>query len=144
MPTLSRWFIKSGILWLVIALGLWMVSEIPGLQSFFSLWIPSIFHLITVGWITQLIFGVAWWMFPRYTKEKPRGHEWLGWLIFAALNLGVLLRLITEPYATSNRGNVFFTWILLLAAFLQWLAAVLFILNTWKRLQPRKKRKRKK
>jgi len=139
MPTLSRWYIKSGILWLVLALGLWMASEIPGLQPAFSPWIPSIFHLITVGWITQLIFGVGWWMFPRYTKEKPRGHEWLGWITFWALNAGVLLRLITEPYAVNREKGGFFMWLLLLAAFLQWLAAVLFILNTWKRLQPRKK-----
>ncbi len=140
MPTLSRWYIKSGILWLVIALGLWVVSEIPGLQSLFSFWIPSIFHLITVGWITQLIFGVAWWMFPRYTKENPRGHEWMGWMTFGALNAGVLLRLVSEPFAMNHSKGGFLMWILLLAAFSQWLAAVLFILNTWKRLEPRKKR----
>ncbi len=139
MPLLSRWYIRTGIFWLIIALALRVLMATPGLEGAFATWAPSVFHVITVGWITQLIFGVAWWMFPRYSKENPRGREWLGWLTFGVLNAGVVLRLATEPFIAGNRSDILPVTLLLVAAFLQWLAAVLFVLNTWKRLEPRKK-----
>lgn len=73
-------------------------------------------------------------MFPVYTKEQPRGPEWLGWTIFACLNLGLLLRLIFEPLqglAPSIVGG----WMLVLSALLQWLAGVGFIINIWPRVR---------
>ena len=59
--------------------------------------VPVYFHLLMVGWVTQLIFGVAFWMFPRYSKEKPRGREGLAWAMYASLNAGLLLRGLAEP-----------------------------------------------
>ena len=38
---------------------------------------PVYFHLFMVGWVAQLIFGMLFWMLPKYSKEKPRGHEQL-------------------------------------------------------------------
>jgi hypothetical protein len=34
------------------------------------LW-PTYLHLLVLGWLTQLIFGVAFWMFPRYSARNP-------------------------------------------------------------------------
>jgi hypothetical protein len=101
MPTLSRWFIKAGLVYIV--LGLLMATLViaqpvlslpPQLMSFR----PVYLHLLMVGWITQLIMGVAYWMFPKYSKESPRGSERLGWLIIILLNIG----LINEPSANHS------------------------------------------
>jgi hypothetical protein len=32
-------------------------------------------HLFVVGFVAQMIFGVAFWMFPRYSRDEPRGSE---------------------------------------------------------------------
>jgi hypothetical protein len=33
----------------------------------------------------------------KYSKQTPRGHESLGWITYAALDLGLVLRAIAEP-----------------------------------------------
>jgi hypothetical protein len=133
MPTLSRWFVRSGMFYLVAALmvGVPLVAGpalgVPG--EIRLLW-PTWIHALTVGWLTQLIFGVAYWMFPRYSRERPRGSGALGWWTFALLNLGLFLRVIFEPLATF--GFPAGAW-LVLSALLQLAAGVAFAFNTWPR-----------
>jgi hypothetical protein len=72
VPRVSRWFIRTAMMYLVAALLLGAVMQsplaarVPLLQV---LW-PTYVHLLVVGWLTQLIFGVAYWMFPRYSAER--------------------------------------------------------------------------
>jgi hypothetical protein len=136
MPPISRWFVRSALLWFVLALGTGVLlaggvsTTIPGTD-----WIlpyPTYLHLLTVGWLTNLIFGVAFWMFPRYTAQHPRGSDALGWLAYAGLNAGLLLRLIGEPSYLSGTGT---GTLLLLSAGLQLLGAWAFVLNTWPRVK---------
>lgn len=133
MPQLTRWFIKAALVYLVLALctGIFLVLPIDAPVS--SLF-PAYLHMLTFGWLTQLIFGVALWMFPKYTSAKPRGHEWLGWVTFALLNTGLILRIIFEPFnsiSPSQLGG----WMIVLAAVLQWLAGISFVANTWVRVR---------
>jgi hypothetical protein len=65
----------------------------PGLQ----LLRPVYLHFLFIGWVTQLIMGVGYWMFPKQSKEKPRGSEGLGWIVLILLNIGLVLRAIGEP-----------------------------------------------
>jgi hypothetical protein len=132
MPALTRWFVKASLIALVLGLvaGVW--QQIPG-AAIAGLF-PVTLHLLTFGWLTQLIFGIALWMFPVYSKEQPRGPEWLGWGIFVSLNLGLLLRVVFEPLqglAPSAIGG----WMLVLAALLQWLAGLGFIAAIWPRVR---------
>ena len=105
MPPLTRWHIKSALLYLAaamtlgVALALSAVVEMPGWLAYLS---PSFFHLIMVGWVTQLIFGVIFWMFPIVSKARPRGSERLGWATYILLNVGLLLRVLCEPMNAVN------------------------------------------
>ncbi|MCZ7546968.1 MAG: cbb3-type cytochrome c oxidase subunit I [Anaerolineae bacterium] len=93
-------------------------------------------HLLTVGWLTQLIIGVAYWMFPKYSKARPRGSERLGWATYALLNLGLALRAAGEPLMAAQPGaNA--GWLLAASAVLQMLAAWAFVANTWARVKSR-------
>ena len=95
---------------------------------------PVYFHLFMVGWVTQLIFGVAYWMFPKYSKEKPRGSERIMQAVFIALNVGLLLRAIGEPLH-ALRPEAIWGWALVLSAILQWLAGLAFAANSWVRVK---------
>jgi heme/copper-type cytochrome/quinol oxidase subunit 1 len=132
----SQWFIRTAMMYLVAALVLGAVMQTPfaaRLPLFRALW-PTYVHLLVVGWLTQLIFGVAYWMFPRYSAEQPRGSERLGWITFALLNLGLVLRVIAEPWhALAGRGAV----LLVSSALLQLLAGWTFVVNTWPRIRER-------
>jgi cbb3-type cytochrome oxidase subunit 1 len=134
MPRLSRYFIKAGLIYFVIAqaVGLLMLIQ----PDPFGRLRPVYLHLLMVGWITQLIIGVAYWMFPKQSKEHPRGSEKLGWMIFITLNAGLLLRTIGEPLLTlQSQVNV--GGLLAVAALLQLVAGWAFIANTWTRVKER-------
>lgn len=135
MPTLSRWFIKSAMLHLLAALilSLAMLSPLRGKASFLAAVWPTYLHLLVLGWLTQLIFGVAFWLFPKYSPGQPRGSELLGWTTFCLLNLGLIIRGIAEPwYGLGPRGAL-----LILAAAAQLAAGWLFVINTWPRVRER-------
>lgn len=117
-----------------LALGIAMQAQFAAqLPLMRAIW-PAYLHLLVLGWLTQLIFGVAYWMFPRYSAEQPRGSERLGWAAFALLNSGLILRAIAEPWhAVSGRGGP----VLVIAAALQMLAGLAFVANTWPRVRER-------
>lgn len=89
-----------------------------------------------VGWVTQLIIGVAYWMFPKAGKDSPRGREWLAWTTFALLNAGLLLRVFAES-AQATQSRAAWAWVLAFSALLQWIAGMAFVVNTWPRLRER-------
>jgi hypothetical protein len=97
---------------------------------------PVYFHLFLVGWVTQLIFGVVYWMFPKYTKDQPHGSE-TGWqATFWLLNIGLLLRVIFEPLQALQPGPIW-GWLVALSAVLQWAAGLIFVMITWGRVKER-------
>ncbi len=139
MPQLTRWFLKAGLIYLVAAMALGSVlllQNLLGLPGWLALLRPVYLHLFMVGWITQLIFGVVYWMFPKLTREQPRGNERLGWAVLVTLNVGLLLRAVAEPL-TTLRPELAPGWVLVLAAGLQLAACLGFIANTWGRVKAR-------
>ena len=139
MPLLTRWYIKSALIYLAVALLLAVILSLPdslNLPPITRYMSPTYFHLFLVGWVTQMIFGVIYWMFPIITRTQPRGNVNLGWISYILLNVGLLLRVLGEPL-TSLRPEAGFGWILAVSAILQWLAAVIFVSLAWPRVKER-------
>ena len=139
MPPLSRWFVRTALAYFVAALlvgvGL-MLRLVIGLPPAIAALQPVYFHFLMVGWVTQLIFGVVFWMFPKYSAEQPRGNERLGWATYWLLNVGLLLRAVSEPLvAVQPAGGT--GWLLAASAVLQLLAGWAFVVNTWARVKER-------
>lgn len=139
MPFLTRLFLKTALVYFVLALvaGVLLalgpvgslLGTIPGLT-------PVYFHLLMVGWVTQLIMGVAMWMFPKQSRERPRGSEALNWATYILLNAGLVLRLLGEPLNAATGAGVW-GWALVVSAVLQMLAGWAFVANTWSRVKER-------
>jgi hypothetical protein len=134
MPKIVRWHIKTALVYLVAALLLALLAALPPLTTRLPGLFPVSFHLLAVGWLTQLIFGVVLWMFPKYSRERPRGSESLGWAVYILLNLGLVLRAVAEPQL--GRAPLW-GWLLVVSAVLQGLAGMLFVSNTWPRVKER-------
>ena len=98
MPLLTRTFIKTAMVCFALALMLGILLALGVTNGLFPVYI----HLLVFGWLTQLIFGVASWMFPKYSTENPRGNETIGWWTYALLNIGLLLRAIVEPIQSTK------------------------------------------
>lgn len=139
MPLLSRTFIKAGLIYFIIGLFagvLTAAQPVLKLPSALGAIYPVYIHLLMVGWVMQLIIGVVYWMFPKYSKEQPRRSEKLGWAVFALLNTGLIMRAIGEPLNTL-RPDLHLGWVLAISAVLQLLAGWCFVINTWSRVKER-------
>ena len=139
MPRLSQLAIKAALVYLVAGAAggvLYWSNVVWGYWPLLNAISPTYIHLIVVGWLTQLIFGVLYWMFPVISKANPRGDERLAWAAFILLNVGLLLRMVFEPWRAVNPLPV--TSVALLAsAVCQVAAAVCFVWVSWGRVRER-------
>src|SRR5215470_17421265 len=103
MPVLTRWTIKTAMVYLILGMVSGVLYWANVQWNFWQLLYalnPIYIHMLVVGWLTQLIFGVIYWMFPIISKENLRGDPRLAWGVFALLNAGLVLRIICEPWHT--------------------------------------------
>lgn len=129
MPLVSRCFIRGALLYLLV--GLMMQSaQTAGLYS--ALRITSI-HAIWAGGLTQLAAGVALWMLPQ-PRPSATGLTRLAWVAFGGLHVGLLLRLIAEPWPLSSLSAS----ALKLSALAQLGGAWALVLSLWPRTYPRR------
>lgn len=144
MPTVSRTFVKAGMIYFVLALVAGLLLEIPAVTIPGLL--PIFWHTLMVGWITQIIMGVSVWLFPGRTREEGFWNQKWNWLTFYLLNVGLGIRVIAEPAARYSSAEL---WKLLLvvSALLQLGAGCTYLTEIWPRVmskkQQRKKRKRR-
>lgn len=135
MPVIVRWYLRTALVMFVLGLLVGVVQNLSGLVPFLPPGLtPVYFHLLMVGWVTQFILGVALWMLPKYSMEKPRGVEVLSWATYILLNAGLLVRVFSEPLNYRLPGTNW-GWMLVFSAVLQWLAGLLFVINAWRRVK---------
>lgn len=138
MPKITRVYLKTSLIFLAAGFLLGMLRALPvaSLEVALRGSAAVYYHLLAVGWITQLIFGVAQWMFPRTSHEHRQGSHVLAWMTYALLNVGLLLRAIAEPRVLSGPGG---EWgpVLGISALIQWTAGMLFIVDIWPRVRGR-------
>src|SRR5512136_1293444 len=139
MPRLTRYFIKTALIYLALSLVLGALLaaraafDLPAELAALS---PVFFHLFMVGWVTQLIFGMLFWMLPKSSKDLPRGREKVAWAAYWLINGGLVLRVVGEPL-TALRPEWGLGWLLGLSALLQLGGGWAFIFNAWPRVRER-------
>jgi hypothetical protein len=150
MPETTRAYVKVSIAYLCL-------GSLIGALLLVNRWVrwePALGALRTshvvflvVGWLTQLILGVAWWLFPplqiglqpdaaRWARhgQTQRGSEPLFWATFACLNAGILLQAVFGPLHTWT-GVGAFDVLARLSALLLLAAAAAFVANMWGRVR---------
>jgi len=78
MPRIARTFIKTGLIYFLCALLLGLSIEFPVIH--FPAMQPLFWHLLMLGWISQIIFGVSMWMFPGRTREEGFVAQKWAWI----------------------------------------------------------------
>lgn len=135
----ARIYIRTALIYLLLAStvgALLLLNQGLALDGRIGALQPVFYHLLMVGWATQLIGGVALWMFPPYTRAQPRGNETLGWLAYVALNIGLICRVAGEPLLAWGVRD----WAALLlaaSAILQVAAVWLLVFQLWPRVKGR-------
>lgn len=139
MHTQARYFIRTALAYLLTAFlvgALVLLNQALAIDGRIGALMPVFYHLLMVGWVTQLICGVSLWMFPPLSRERPRGDERLGWAAYGGLNAGLLLRAIFEPLH-AWLPQPWLGWPLALSALLQVLAIWAFVAAIWPRVKGR-------
>jgi hypothetical protein len=137
MPTFTRWFIKSGMIWFLLAMmaAVLMELDLPELPPL----IPLFWHALMVGWITQIIMGVSLWMFPGRKRSEALRDQLKPWSAFWLLNTGLILRFISEPFVVP--GRLLPGVVLILSVILQLSAGAVYVWEMWPRIQSKAKRR---
>jgi hypothetical protein len=129
MPTVTRWALRTALGCAALTMLVGVLLAWPGAPA---VPYPTYLHLFTVGWLSNLIFGVAHWMFPRESAERPRGDVRLAWMGWGMLNAGLLLRVVGEGLLRPALAGL-----LLPSAILQLLAVWSWVLHLWPRVRER-------
>ncbi|MEO7963870.1 MAG: hypothetical protein ABIT38_08170 [Gemmatimonadaceae bacterium] len=138
MFTLVRRFLKTGIAFLAIGLGigLWMVvrRELWGAAP--DTYVVSAHaHAILVGFVMSMILGVALWLFPRPgsddTRYRPTLAEWAYWL----LALGTAGR-VTGELLRPLFHAMLLRWLIVACSVSQVAGIGLFFQTMWSRIRP--------
>jgi hypothetical protein len=136
VPFVSRLFIKTGMIFFALALVTGLLLELGvGMvaQLRFVFW-----HMIMLGWITQIIMGVSLWMFPGRTKSEAISKNINAYLAYFGLNAGLILRVIAEPQSAYYPADVF-SMMILVSAVLQAFGVVFYIREMWPRLSDKRR-----
>ena len=139
MPVLTRWTIRTAMIYLVAGMVsgvLYWANAQWAFAPILSALSPIYLHMLVVGWLTQLIFGVIYWMFPIIRKDNMRGDPRLARAVYGLINAGLILRIVCEPWRAVNPNAVNGIG-LVLSALLQAAAAYLFIIVCWPRVRER-------
>ena len=138
MHTLVRRFIKTAIAFLSLglAIGVWMIAR----RELFGIFPPAYVvsahtHALFVGFVMELILGVALWLFPRPAKDdrhySVRAVEAAYWL----LTVGTAGRVAGElghPWLDSPALR----WTVLACGLGQAIGILLFFYTMWTRIRP--------
>lgn len=134
MPLESRLFVKTSIVALALTF-LWgatmALAEATG-HPIDPVWAIEHAHLAFVGWLVNVVIGIALWMLPLARETFPttqgRYPSWLPYVVWGSLNVGLVMRICSEPFVASSGIAALG---LGLSAVLQVVAIVLFGIVAW-------------
>ena len=136
MTPLARLYVKTSFVFLLLGLvlGGYIAIEVNllGRAVPWSL-ITAHTHLVLVGFMLMLVFGVATWLFPRPPRNDGRYRPGLAWLVYWLLTASTAVRALGELSAavTGSRGSP----LAALGGLGQLAAAIVFVVNMWTRVR---------
>lgn len=139
MKIQTRVFVRTAFVNLLagtVLFAIGLVADALGLDVRLAVLRYPAIHLLVVGWLTQLIVGVAIWLFPLSERPAAPLIPRLAWLGYGLLNAGLALRVAGEA-GPAFGATGWPAWALAVSAVAQALAAWLFVVVLWPRARGR-------
>lgn len=129
MDKLSSLFIKAALIYLAISTILGVLITIgPGYSFMHS-------HLALIGWVSFLLFGLAYLLLPQYTGN-PLFSERLGLIQFWLANIGLIGLSLSYPfmrmYMLKELDYSLARTMVILFGTVEAISVFMFIYNIWK------------
>lgn len=121
-------FIRSSLIWLAVgaALGLWMIFD-PSVLAYR----PAHMHANLLGFVSMMIFGVAYHVIPRFAGTPLASRRNAGLHVWVA-NAG--LALMVGGFMLRIHDATIGGYLLRIGGLLGFAGIVLFITNIWQTL----------
>ncbi len=132
MPRFSRYSIRAALSYLVagFALGaLLLIDKAFGVHPRTWSWLPAHIEFLLLGFMLQLVMGVAYWILPRFRNPPVRGRSDAAWVALALLNAGVFTVSLSAPLGLPPLVS-------LLGRCSEAGSALAFALHAWPRVKP--------
>jgi hypothetical protein len=130
MPHLSAWFVRAALLYLALGFtfgGLLLANKGVPLHPLTWRLLPAHIEFLLFGWTLQLIFGVAFWILPRW--QTQRGNVQPAWSALLLVNVGIWLVVLTGWLNWP-------AWSMLAGRLLEAAAVAAFAAHAWPRVKP--------
>lgn len=142
MPFEVRLFIKTGIIYMIVTFlvgAVMLAAEGLGHPAPFVIGVEH-GHAGFVGWLVNVVIGVALWMFPLARETFPttagRYPPRAALACWTFLNVGLLMRLLIEPWYQLRGHPALAGAGLVVSAVLQASAIGIFASIVWHRIRP--------
>jgi hypothetical protein len=141
MPYVSRLFVKTGIVYLLVTFlagGVMLCLEALGRP------VPAVFgiehaHAGFIGWLVNTVIGIGYWLLPlnrrRFPQTQGRYPQGLAVTSFYMLNVGLVVRLVTEPWFSFHPAAIG-SGLLVASSVLQVLGIASIAWVAWQRVFP--------
>jgi heme/copper-type cytochrome/quinol oxidase subunit 1 len=136
MTPLVRLYVKTSFVFLLLGLALGgyvtVQVNVAGRGVPWPL-ITAHVHLLLVGFLLMLVFGIATWMFPRPGRDDARYQPRLAWVVYWLLTVSTIVRTVGELVAAlaGSRGSA----LAAVGGLGQIVAAIVFVVNMWTRVR---------
>ena len=131
MPRLSVYFVRASLVYLVLGFtfgGLLLANKGMMISPFIWALLPVHIEFTFIGWMVQLVIGIAFWILPRFSTNTPRGNERWSWGTLILLNAGILCIVLQSLFGLQ--------WFSFAGRILEVLALAAFVIGNWKRVKP--------
>jgi hypothetical protein len=142
MPFEVRLFIKTGIVYMLLTFfagAILLAAEGLGHPAPFVIGVEH-GHAGFVGWLVNVVMGVALWMFPLARETFPetagRYPPRAAFACWGCLNVGLAMRLLIEPWYQLGGQSAVAGAALVASAALQALGVAIFAAIVWHRIRP--------
>ena len=85
-------------------------------------------HLMLIGWVTMMIYGVGYHILPRFAGRLIE-NPWLGEVQFWVSNIGLIGMIVFQPMYSNDPSNTAMPALLGISGGLQVLSSVIFLYN---------------
>lgn len=109
MHILVRLYLRTAFFFLALGLlgGLWIEAQSLAGGVISHGMVVAHVHVLLVGFLLMMVFGVAYWLFPRSGHGQPIGpYPVLVGFAYALLTAGTLTRAVTEFFDTQLAAQV--------------------------------------